>query len=103
MKKVLMALMAVAIGFVFVSVAAAQKSVVSIVKCTNKSDLKLLAEDFHINDDVSHEQTTAFHDKTGEYPRAVWSEASEKVWYKYVKDAVDKIGGLPIESGARRS
>ncbi|MGD0624855.1 MAG: DUF362 domain-containing protein [Thermodesulfobacteriota bacterium] len=99
MKKVLTALMAVAIALVFVSVAAAQKSVVSIVKCTSKSDLKLLSEDFHINDDVAHEQTTAFHEKTGEYVRAVWSEASEKVWYKYVKDAVDKIGGLPIKAG----
>jgi uncharacterized protein (DUF362 family) len=99
MKKVLMALLVVAIGVVFVSVAAAQKSVVSIVKCTDKADIKLLAEDFHFNDEVSHDQTREYHERTKDYPHVVWSEASEKAWYKYVKQAIDKIGGLPVKHG----
>jgi uncharacterized protein (DUF362 family) len=61
--------------------------------------LKLLAEDFHFNDDVAHEQTNEYHERTGDYPHVVWSEASEDVWYKYVKEAVDKIGGLPVKKG----
>jgi uncharacterized protein (DUF362 family) len=99
MKKVLMAVMAVALVVAFAGVAMAEKSVVSIVQCTNKADLKLLAEDFHFNDDVAHEQTKEYHEATGDYPHVIWSEASERVWYKYVKDAVEKAGGLNMKAG----
>jgi len=99
MKRLLTVLMALGLVVVFASVATAEKSVVSIVQCTNKAELKLLAEDFHFNDDVSHEQTTEHYARTGEYPRVVWSEASERVWYKYVKDAVEKAGGLNLKAG----
>ena len=43
MKKLLMGVMAVALVVAFAAVATAEKSVVSIVQCTNKADLKLLA------------------------------------------------------------
>lgn len=95
MKRILVLLLALGVVVLFASVAAAQKSVVSIVKAESP-DLKLLAESFHFNDDISHEQTAAFHEATGEYPRAVWPDASEEVWYKYVKQAVDLAGGLPV-------
>ena len=100
MKRFFVILMALSVVFFFVSATmAGGKSVVSIVGCKDKAELKLLAEDFHFNDDVAHEQTNEYHERTGDYPHVVWSEASEDVWYKYVKQAVDKIGGLPVKKG----
>ena len=100
MKRFFVILMALSVVFFFVSATmAGGKSVVSIVGCKDKAELKLLADDFHFNDDVAHEQTNEYHERTGDYPHVVWSEASEDVWYKYVKMAVDKIGGLPVKKG----
>ena len=100
MKRFFVILMALSVVFFFASATmAGGKSVVSIVGCKDKAELKLLAEDFHFNDDVAHEQTNEYHERTGDYPHVVWSEASEDVWYKYVKEAVDKIGGLPVKKG----
>ncbi len=98
MKRMFVLLLAFGVVAFFASVAAAEKSVVSIVKA-DPADMKLLAESFHFNDDISHEQTAEFHEKTGEYPRAVWPEESEEVWYKYVKRAVDLAGGLDVRKG----
>lgn len=99
MKRLLISLTVLGMIFCFASVVAAEKSVVSIVKCTDKAELDLLSNTFHFNDDISHEQTTEHYDRTKEYPRAVWSEESEGVWYKYVKQAIDLVGGLNIKKG----
>jgi len=99
MKRLFMVLMVVAVAVAFTSVATAEKSVVSIVQCTDKADLKLLAMDFWWNLSKSQEQTTEQYARTGEYARVEWSQASERVWYKYVKEAVDLAGGLPIKKG----
>ena len=75
MKRFFIILMALSVVFFFVSATmAGGKSVVSIVGCKDKAELKLLAEDFHFNDDVSHEQTNEYHERTGDYPHVVWSE-----------------------------
>jgi uncharacterized protein (DUF362 family) len=99
MRRLSIVLLALGVVFFLGSTAMAAKSVVSIVKCENKADLDLLANDFHFNDDVSHEQTTEYNNRTGDYPHVVWSEASEEVWYKYVKKAIDLIGGLNLKRG----
>ena len=87
MKRLLTVLMALGVVVAFASAATAEKSVVSIVQCTDKGELKLLADDFHFNDDVAHNQTKEYHEATGYYPRVVWSEAREREWYNYVKVA----------------
>lgn len=99
MKRLLTVLVALGVVVAFASVATAEKSVVSIVRATDKGDLKLLSDDFHFNAEFTMEQTKEFHESTGDYPRVVWSEASERVWYKYVKDAVEKAGGLNLKRG----
>jgi uncharacterized protein (DUF362 family) len=76
----------------------AAKSVVSIVKATPE-DAKMLDGKFHINDDVAHEQTREYHEATGDYVHALWEPESEEVWYKYVKQAVDLAGGIPLRRG----
>ena len=85
MKRLSIVLLALGVVFFLGSTAMAGKSVVSIVKSDNQADLDLLANDFHFNADVSKEQTVDYHERTGDYPHVVWSEASEEVWYKYIK------------------
>jgi uncharacterized protein (DUF362 family) len=99
MKRILFVVLALCAAFMFVAAATAEKSKVAIVRCDDKAELKMLSETWHFNDEVSHEQTTEFHAQTGEYPRAVWPEESEEVWYKYTKQAVDLAGGLGIKQG----
>jgi hypothetical protein len=54
MRRLAIVLLALGMVFFLGSTAMAGKSVVSIVQCTDKADLDLLANDFHFNDDVSH-------------------------------------------------
>ena len=98
MKKILVLLLSLIAVFAFTSFAMAQKSVVSIVKATPE-DAKMLDGGFHINDDVAHEQTREYHEATGDYTHALWDPASEDMWYKYTKQAVDLAGGIPLRRG----
>jgi len=98
MKKILVLLLSLIAVFAFTSFAMAQKSVVSIVKATPE-DAKMLEGGFHINDDVAHEQTKEYHEATGDYTRALWEPESEDMWYRYVKQAVDLAGGIPLRRG----
>jgi uncharacterized protein (DUF362 family) len=98
MKKILVLLLALGVVVAFSTVAMAAKSVVAIVKASPE-DAKLMDGHFHINDDVAHEQTTAYHDATGDYVRAIWDESSEDVWYEQVKKACDLAGGIPLKKG----
>jgi len=98
MKRILILVLAVGMLAVFASVAAAQKSVVAIVKATPE-EAKMLDGKFHYNWSEVLDQTKEHYAQTGEYPRATWDEASEEVWYKYVKQAVDLAGGIPLKKG----
>ena len=99
MKRILALLMVVSFVVLFSSAAIAEKSVVSIVKCTDKADLELLANDHWWNLSKTQEQTKEQYASAHDYPRVEWSQASEKVWYDYTKKAIDLAGGLDIKKG----
>jgi uncharacterized protein (DUF362 family) len=98
MKRILIGLLALGAILAFASFAMAAKSVVAIVKASPE-DAKIMDGGFHINDDVAHEQTREYHEATGDYTRALWDPASEDMWYKYTKQAVDLAGGIPLKKG----
>jgi len=98
MKKMLVLLLALGVVVAFSAVAMAAKSVVAIVKASPE-DAKLMDGHFHINDDVAHEQTDAYHEATGDVVRALWDESSEEVWYQQIKKACDLAGGIPLNKG----
>lgn len=98
MKKMLVLLLALGVVVAFSTVAMAAKSVVAIVKASPE-EAKMMDGHFHINDDVAHEQTAAYHNATGDYVRALWDDESEGVWYEQVKKACDLAGGIPLKKG----
>ncbi len=98
MKRILVLLVALVAVMAFASFAMAAKSVVAIVKATPE-EAKAMDGGFHINDDVAHEQTTEYHDATGDYVRALWAPESEEVWYQHMKKAIDLVGGIPLKKG----
>jgi len=98
MKRILVLLVALVAVMAFASFAVAAKSVVAIVKASPE-EAKAMDGGFHINDDTAHEQTSKYHNETGEYVRALWSPESEEVWYQQMKKAIDMVGGIPLKKG----
>ena len=98
MKRIFILVLAVGMLAVFASVAAAQKSVVAIAKATTE-DAKLLDGNFKIQDLVALDATEGYDKYEGDVTRAIWDLESEEVWYKYIKQATDLAGGIPLKKG----
>jgi len=98
MKKMLILLMALATVVIFASAVMAEKSVVSIVKATPE-EAKMLDGKFHMQDVVALDATLGYDQFEGDVTRATWDLESEEVWYKYVKQATDLAGGIPLKRG----
>jgi len=71
MKRIFILVLAVGMLAVFASVAAAQKSVVAIVKATTE-DAKLLDGNFKIQDLVALDATEGYDKYEGDVTRAIW-------------------------------
>jgi len=98
MKKIFALLMTFWMVALFASAAIAAKSVVAIVKATPE-DGKLLDGKFHIRDLPAIAHTSEYAESEGDYTRAIWDLGSEEVWYRYIKQATDLAGGIPVEKG----
>ena len=100
MKRILILVLAVGMLAVFASVAAAQKSVVAIVKATPE-EATMLDGKFHVLDlvDVSLKNVQEYAAMEGDFTHATWDPASDEVWYQLIKKATDLAGGIPVEKG----
>jgi uncharacterized protein (DUF362 family) len=97
MKRVLILLMALGVVVAFASVAMAEKSIVAIVKATPQ-DAELLDGHFRIRD-LEALSPAEYSESEGDHTRAVWDLESEEVWYRYIKQATDLAGGIPLQRG----
>jgi len=97
MKRVSILLLVLGIAALCASLAAAEKSVVAIVKATLQ-DAELLDGHFHIRD-LEALSPREYSESEGDHTRAVWDPESEGLWYRYIKQATDLAGGIPLNRG----
>jgi uncharacterized protein (DUF362 family) len=97
-KKTLILLFALGLVALFSSLAAADKSVVAIVKAAPQ-EAEMLDGKFHIRDLPAISHTPEYADSEGDHTRATWDLESEEVWYRLIKQATDLAGGIPVEKG----
>jgi len=98
MKRMLILLMGLVVLFASASAAMAAKSVVAILKASPE-DAKLLDGNFKIQDLYALDATEGYDQYEGDVTRAMWDLESEEVWYKYIKQATDLAGGIPLKRG----
>ncbi len=100
MKRMIILLLAAGMIAIFASIAAAEKSVVAIVKATPE-EAAMLDGKFHVRElvDLSLKNVQEYAESEGDHTRATWDVASEEVWYKLVKQVTELAGGIPLKKG----
>jgi hypothetical protein len=98
MKKIFTLLLAFWMVALFASGAIAAKSVVAILKASPEESQRLDGK-FHIRDLAAIAHTPEYAASEGDHTRATWDPESEEVWYRYIKQATDLAGGIPVKKG----
>ena len=96
-KRMSVLLLAAGIFAAFTPLATAEKNVVAIVKAPPQ-DAELLDGHFHMHD-LEALSAREYYESEGDHTRAVWNLESEEVWYRYIKQATDLAGGIPLNRG----